>query len=512
MKLGALLTEAGITALPPDGLDKDVLAIVQDSRSVKSGSLFVAVQGFHADGHQFIPQAVQQGAVAVIAEEKRGASISADTPLIQVPDSRTALAFLADAFYGHPSQRLKLIGITGTNGKTTTNYLVQSMLSAGGFAAGLIGTIHHRVGDNIYPALNTTPESLELQQLLAEMVERGFGHCVMEVSSHALALGRTAACVFSVGAFTNLTQDHLDFHRTMEEYFQAKRSLFAGLGPDNHAVVNLDDPYAREIINATKATVTTTGLSAGADIHPRGTIAHDMDGLSFVVKTLSGTIDVESPLVGAHNVFNILTAVGIGTVLGLPNSAIALGIKNLQAIPGRMEKVDEGQPFGVIVDYAHTEDAIMRLLGSVREVAAGRIIMVFGCGGDRDRTKRPLMGAAAVEGSDIVIVTSDNPRTEDPLVVIGEIAAGMEKIGFRMAENKKASPSSFPLEKTPYFIVPDRREAIQRAITMAMPGDVVVIAGKGHEDYQIIGETKNHFDDREEARRAIRTMEKIYEI
>lgn len=512
MKLGALLTEAGITALPPDGIDKDVLAIVQDSRSVTPGSLFVAVQGYHADGHQFIPQAMQQGAVAVVAGEKHGVSVSADTPLIRVPDSRAALAFLADVFYGRPSRRLKLIGITGTNGKTTTNYLVQSMLSAGGFSAGLIGTIHHRVGDKIYPALNTTPESLELQQLLAEMVDRGFGYCVMEVSSHALALGRTAACVFAVGAFTNLTQDHLDFHGTMEEYFQAKRALFAGLGPDNHAVVNIDDPYGPEIINATKATVITTGLSAGADIHPRGTIVHDMDGLSFVVKTPSGTVAVESPLVGAHNVFNILTAVGIGTALGLGNSAIALGVKNLQAIPGRMEKVDdEGQPFGVLVDYAHTEDAIVRLLGSVREVAAGRIIMVFGCGGDRDRTKRPLMGAAAVDGSDIVIVTSDNPRTEDPLVIIGEIEAGMERDGFRMAENERASRSSFPVEKTPYFIIPDRREAIQRAITMAMPGDVVVIAGKGHEDYQIIGETKNHFDDREEARRAVRTMEKFHE-
>lgn len=501
MKLGELLAVLGKQeALPADAPDREISDIAHDSRKVKPGSLFVAVRGFHSDGHQFIPQALQQGAAAVIAEEDSGRT-SADVPLIIVGDSRRALALLADAFYGHPSRKLSLIGITGTNGKTTTSYLVRSVIEAGERTAGLIGTIDYRVGSAVYQAPNTTPESLELQRLLSEMVAAGADSCVMEVSSHALALDRTLGCTFAVAAFTNLSQDHLDFHRTMDDYFEAKLRLFAGLPSTAHAIVNADDAHAEKIIRKTHAKVITTGFAGRADVRPTGAINHGIGGLSFEIATPRGAVHVESPLVGRHNVFNILTAAGIGTAMGFSPEVLGRGIRNMKAVPGRMEKVDAGQPFGVIVDYAHTEDAITRLLEAIREVAAERIITVFGCGGDRDRTKRPKMGASAVSGSDIVIVTSDNPRTEDPLDIIREIEAGMAGSGVRIATDAK--PPAVP-GRTPYLVIPDRREAVAAAIRMAQPGDVVVLAGKGHEDYQIIGERKLPFDDREVAREEIR--------
>ena len=502
MKLGEL---AGmlerLSSLPPDWLDREVLDIVYDSRKVRPGSLFVAVRGFHSDGHLFILQAVKQGAVAVVTERHSSTAAATGTPQIVIEDSRRALALLANAFYGHPSQKLALIGITGTNGKTTTSYLVKAIIEAAGGVSGLIGTIDYRVGDNVYPAPNTTPESLDLQRLLAEMVGLGATHCVIEVSSHALELGRTLGCAFAAAAFTNLTQDHLDFHGTMDAYFRAKLLLFSGLQPERSAVVNLDDARAGEIIKATKAQIITTGMTDRADIQPAGAIQHGIRGLSFEVTTPSGTVRVESPLVGRHNVHNILTAVGIGTALGFSAEAISRGIKNMKAVPGRMEKVDEGQSYGVVVDYAHTEDALDRLLETVRELASSRIITVFGCGGDRDRTKRPKMGAAAIRGSDVVIVTSDNPRTEDPLSIIEEVEQGMTE-GMRIP-----SPDAAPDPvggRTPYSVIPDRQVAVATAIGMAKPGDVVVLAGKGHEDYQIIGNTKIHYDDREVAREEIR--------
>jgi UDP-N-acetylmuramoyl-L-alanyl-D-glutamate--2,6-diaminopimelate ligase len=503
MKLGELLTVLkSEAALPPEGLDREVLDIAHDSRKVRPGSLFVAVRGFHSDGHQFIPQAVQQGAAAIVAEGSHNDAVSRETPLIVVDDSRQALALLAAAFYGHPSQKLTLVGITGTNGKTTTTYLIKSIIEAAGRKAGLIGTIDYRVGDKVYPAPNTTPESLDLQRFLAEMVGLGVDSCVMEVSSHALALGRTVGCEFAAAGFTNLTQDHLDFHESMRAYFRAKLLLFAGLSPDASAVINIDDARATEIIGATRAKVLTTGFSERADIRPSGSIGHGIRGLSFFVATPSGTISVESPLVGSHNIYNILSAIGIGTALGFAGDVIARGISAMQAVPGRMEKVDEGQSFGVVVDYAHTEDALVRLLEAVREITAGKVITVFGCGGDRDRTKRPKMGTAAVNGSDIVIVTSDNPRTEEPLSIIGEIEKGMEAAGVRMPVRDLMSADA--PGKTPYCVIPGRHEAVAAAINMAGIGDVVVLAGKGHEDYQIIGDRKIHFDDREVARQEIR--------
>lgn len=503
MKLGELVS--ALKSPVQEGLDRDVSGIAHDSRHVKPGSLFVAVRGYHSDGHQFIPQALEQGAVAVVVERRDPAAAAAGTAQIIVEDSRNALALLSAAFYRHPSQRLKLIGVTGTNGKTTTTYLVKAIIEASGQVAGLIGTIDYRVGDRIYPAPNTTPESPDLQRLLAEMVDAGAGHCIMEVSSHALELGRTAACTFTAAAFTNLTQDHLDFHSDMDAYFRAKLRLFTSLTAGRHAVINLDDPRAGDVINATQATVITTGMTDRAVVHPSGPIEHGIRGLAFEAATPSGTVFIESPLVGRHNISNILTAIGIGTALGFGTDVIARGIKNMKAVPGRMETVDEGQAFGVVVDYAHTEDALVRLLESVRGIAEKRVITVFGCGGDRDRTKRPRMGAAALSGSDVVIVTSDNPRTEDPLSIIREVEAGM------LGGKRMPPPQGRSLPgtgKTPYYIVPDRREAIALALRIAEPGDIVVVAGKGHEDYQIIGNVRSHFDDRETAREEIRKRQR----
>ena len=488
MKLGELLTHLETrTVLAPDGREQEVRDIAHDPRKVKPGSLFVAVRGFHSDGHQFIPQALRQGAVAVVAEE-RGAKNEVDAGLvIRVPDTRAALARIASSFYGNPSRKLKLIGITGTKGKTTTSYLVKSILEAAGHSAGLIGTIEYRVGNKVYPAPNTTPESLDLQRLLAEMVEAGSGYCVMEVSSHALALGRSTGCRFESAVFTNLAQDHLDFHLDLESYFQAKLLLFSGLAPDATAVVNVDDAASREIIKRTSAKVHTFGIATPADMCPAGRIEHTISGLAFSVKTPQGVVAVESPLVGKHNVYNILAAIGVGAAQGFGADIIAKGIRNMRAVPGRMEKVDEGQPFGVLVDYAHTEASLISLLEAVREMTTGRVITLFGCGGDRDRSKRPLMGKAAAQGSDTVIITTDNPRSENPLQIIGEIEAGM------------------PTGRH-YEVILDRAEAINAAIGLAQPGDVVVLAGKGHEDYQIIGDEKKHFDDREVAREAIRKI------
>ena len=502
MRLDELLIAAYIrTTLLPDQAEREVQDLAYDSRKVKPGSLFVAVRGFHSDGHQFISEAVRKGATAIIAENSGSAESVGEVPVIRVPDSRAALARMAAAFYDHPSKKLKLVGITGTKGKTTTSYLVKSIIEAAGKSTGLIGTIDYRVGDTIYPAPNTTPESLDIQRLLAEMVNAGCGYCVMEVSSHALALGRTDGCVFETAVFTNLKQDHLDFHQDMDSYYQAKLLLFTGLEPHKMVVINSDDPVSQDIIRKTKSKAYTYGLSGSVDIHPQAEIGHAIGGLGFSVQTPQGVVSVKSPLVGKHNAYNILGAIGAGISLGFSPVDIARGLETMRAVPGRMETVDEGQAFGVIVDYAHTENSLASLLEAIRDMAQGRIITLFGCGGERDRTKRPKMGAAALHGSDIVIITTDNPRAEQPLDIIREIETGLTGIG-----EKVAQPDAEPIAasgKKPYYVIPDRQEAIAAAVRMARPNDVVVLAGKGHETYQIIGEQKIHFDDREVAREEI---------
>lgn len=479
--------------------ERTVTAVVQDSRKTVPGSLFVAVRGFHSDGHRFISQAAARGAAAVVAEE--GVQVeSAGLPVIRVLDSRKALAKLAAKFYDYPCAKLKVVGITGTKGKTTTSYLIRSILETAGYMTGLIGTIDYRIGKHVYPAPNTTPESVDLQALLAEMVKEGATHCVMEVSSHALALGRTDECLFEAAAFTNLAPEHLNFHLSMDDYFSAKLLLFTGLGPDKTAVVNKDDKRGSEIIQKTRAKVITFGLSEDAHVRPAGAVDYDSNGIRFAAMTPAGKIDIKSNLVGNYNVRNILAAVGLGIALGCSMESISQGIRNMQAVPGRMERIDEGQDFSIIVDYAHTEDSLKALLEAVGVMKKGRVITVFGCGGDRDRTKRPKMGAAALAGSDIVIITSDNPRTEDPHAIIAEIEAGMAG-GTKIDRIDKISKTC--REKI-YLVMPDRAEAIETAVNIADSKDVVVLAGKGHENYQIIGEQKQPFDDREEARKAVR--------
>lgn len=494
MKLGELLGSLGEGVTQGD-LFYEITGVTDDSRRVSQGGLFVAVKGAQSDGHRYCSQAVSSGAGALVVEAgcaPIGALETVGVPVIEVRDSRHALGMLAGRFYGDPSRRLTMIGVTGTNGKTTTTYLCKSVLEAAGVKAGLIGTVAYLIGNERIAATHTTPGAVELHGLFRRMVDAGHEAAVMEVSSHALALDRTAGCAFGTAVFTNLTQDHLDFHADMEAYFQAKRRLFAGLGPDGRAIVNLDDGYGTRIMDATTARVWTYALDGPADLRAED-VRISLHGVRFTAQTPVGAIAIRSPLVGRHNVSNILAAVGVGLEQGIALPTIASGIAALAAVPGRFERVEAGQPFTVVVDYAHTEDALFRLLATAEAVKTGRIITVFGCGGDRDRGKRPAMGRVSARYSDIVIVTSDNPRSEDPEAIISEILPGVEA-GMREAGRGRS------------LVHIDRRAAIYEAIRMAKPGDLVLIAGKGHEDYQIIGATTHPFDDRVVAREAMEAL------
>ncbi len=476
-------------------LDREITGLTDDSRRVSPGWLFVAVKGTQSDGHRFLAQAVAAGAGAIVVEKGRvsGETLaSIGVPVIQVGDSRRALGLLASRFYGDPSRRLKMIGVTGTNGKTTATYLCKAILEAAGVRAGLIGTVAYLFGEERVAATHTTPGPLELQGLLRRMVDAGMQAVVMEVSSHALALDRTAGCQFGTAVFTNLTQDHLDFHTDMEDYFRAKLRLFTALDSEAHAIVNGDDPYGGRVVEATRARVWTYAIDRSADLRAED-VQISLNGVRFTARTPAGSVALRSPLVGRHNVHNILAAVGVGLAQGVPLEASAAGVAALKTVPGRFEQVAAGQPFTVVVDYAHTEDALYRLLTTAQTVRTGRIITVFGCGGDRDRGKRPKMGRVAARYSDVVVVTSDNPRTEDPDAIIREILPGVEA-GLREAGHGR------------YLVHADRRAAIAEAIRLARPGDLVLIAGKGHEDYQIIGQEKHPFDDRVVAREAIEAL------
>ena len=476
-------------------LDREITGLADDSRQVSPGGLFVAVKGTQSDGHCFLAQAVAAGAGAIVVETGRvsGETLaSIGVPVIQVDDSRRALGLLASRFHGGPSRRLRMIGVTGTNGKTTTTYLCKSILEAAGVRVGLIGTVVYLFGEERVAATHTTPGALELQGLLRRMVDAGMQAVVMEISSHALALDRTAGCQFGTAVFTNLTQDHLDFHADMEDYFRAKLRLFTALDPEARAIVNGDDPYGGRVVEATRARVWSYAIDRPADLRAED-VQISLNGVRFTARTPAGSVALRSPLVGRHNVHNILAAVGVGLAQGVPRETIAVGVAALKNVPGRFEQVDAGQPFTVVVDYAHTEDALDRLLTTAQTVRTGRIITVFGCGGDRDRGKRPKMGRVAARFSDVVVVTSDNPRTEDPDAVIREILPGVEA-GLREAGRGR------------YLVQTDRRAAITEAIRLAQPGDLVLIAGKGHEDYQIIGKEKHPFDDRVVAREAIEAL------
>jgi UDP-N-acetylmuramoyl-L-alanyl-D-glutamate--2,6-diaminopimelate ligase len=483
--LRELLAGLGAAVVEGTGLETDVLAVEHDSRRVSSGALFVAIRGVVTDGNQFVDAAIRKGAVAIVSELPPPPGI----PWVRVPDARAALAEISAAFHGRPAERLKLIGVTGTNGKTTTTFLIDAALRAEGHKVGLLGTVQYRIGERVADASRTTPESADLQALLHEMIEAGCSHAVMEVSSHALALKRVHGCAFQVAVFTNLTRDHLDFHADMDGYFAAKRVLFDTLlCSDGTAVINADDDRAEELRRVAPGRVWTFGLEHAADFKAFD-VRLSLQGTRFRASTPFGVLDVETLLLGRFNVENVLAALAAALAVGVAPERALHGIASVRGVPGRLERVDCGQDFLVVVDYAHTDDALKKLLETVRDLEPRRVITVFGCGGDRDRSKRPLMGAVAARLSDVVIVTSDNPRSEPPEAIIAEIERGMT--GRARGERQT---------------IVDRREAIARALELAQTGDVVVIAGKGHESTQTLRERSVPFDDRAVARELLERL------
>ena len=492
MKLERVLQHVAVTgAVDRELLESEVAGLEYDSRRVEAGFLFFAFPGAKADGRAFAAQALEKGALAVISESE-----AADAALagrwIRVSHGRKALATAAKNFYGAPDEKIALTGITGTNGKTTTSYLVDSVLRAAGYVTGIVGTIEYHLAGRVLKAANTTPESLDLFRLFDELAEVSMaegkpGAMTMEVSSHALQLGRAHGLRFHTAVFTNLTRDHLDFHHSMEEYFAAKRRLFVPETgePPAFAVLNADDPWSDKIQSG--AEKVTYGIDARADFRAED-IKTGFEGLRFRLDARGTNIEVTSPLVGRHNVYNILAAIAAGATYSINMSPIVDGIAACHSVPGRFERVDMGQPFMVVVDYAHTDDALRNLIAVARDLRPRRVITLFGCGGDRDRAKRPLMGMAAGSDSDFVVLTSDNPRSEDPLAIINDALVGLRRFD------------------TPHLIEVDREKAIRMAIEQAEAGDVVLIAGKGHEPYQVLGGKVIDFDDREVARQVLRSM------
>lgn len=470
--------------------DAEIVSVAYDSRRVGPGAIFFALRGEKTNGAKFVGETLQRGAIALASEDPRPDGIPSHITWIELVSGsgRRGLARASANFYRHPADGLQLIGVTGTNGKTTTTFLVDSILREAGFRSGLIGTIEHRTPKGSRAAANTTPESADLQQMFAEIRDSGGTHVVLEASSHALAMERLWGCHFGVAIFTNLTRDHLDYHQTFEEYFAAKRILFegTGAGAPGLGVINVDDPYAAQLTGLARRTL-TYGLKGAPEVTARK-FTLSFDGLEFLANTPIGNIEVRSALVGRFNVYNILAAIGAGIGLNVPKGKIEDGIAQLQSVPGRFQRIDEGQPFLVVVDYAHTDDALRNLITTARDLgSSSRIITVFGAGGERDRTKRPLMGEAAGSLSDLVVLTSDNPRGEDPLRIINDVVVGLQK------SNAK------------YRVEPDREQAIANALEEARPGDIVLLAGKGHETYQVLRDGTVEFDDREKARGILRS-------
>ncbi|MDN5344231.1 MAG: UDP-N-acetylmuramoyl-L-alanyl-D-glutamate--2,6-diaminopimelate ligase [Clostridia bacterium] len=462
-----------------------------DSRRVGPGFLFVAIKGFQTDGHLYIKDAVARGAVAVVLEDM--VPLPPGVAWARVQDSRRALGLLAARFYGYPSRRLRLMGVTGTNGKTTTTHLIQAVLEGAGRPTGCLGTIGNRLGDQVLPAERTTPEALDLQALLHQLVGLGATGAVMEVSSHALALHRLAGAEFDVAVFTNLTQDHLDFHRDMEAYFACKARLFQDLGRGvkagrQYAVINGDDPWGRRLPALTRVPVITYGCSPGCQVRARD-INLVAGGATCRVSWPRGEAELRLRITGRFNIYNALAAFTVALEEGLDPQQALNTLGAIRGVPGRLERVDQGQPFTVVVDYAHTPDGLENVLATARQVTGGRLITVFGCGGNRDRGKRPLMGQVAARLSDYCIITSDNPRDEEPEAIIADILPGVEQV-----------PGAL------YRVLPDRRQAIAAALAEAQSGDMVVIAGKGHETYQIVKGQTLPFDDRRVAREELQGL------
>src|SRR5579862_2277640 len=458
-----------------------------DSRKVQPGSCFFALHGAKTDGNVFVKDAVARGAVAIVSEERQPVDLPERVLWIRVREARKSLAIAAANFFGHPGQALMLAAVTGTNGKTTTTSIIDSIVKASGAKTGLFGTIAYHTPKGDYPAPNTTPESVDLQGFLAEIRDSGGQYGVLEASSHALSLDRLWTCHFAAAVFTNLTREHMDYHKNFDDYFAAKRRLFDGTGagvPDA-AIINIDDEYGKRLAGHAK-NVVTYGLESSAQITTKK-FQLTFSGLSFTAQTPKGKVQISSPLVGRINVYNILAAIGAAQALGLSNEVIASGIQNLANVSGRFQRVDLGQPFFVVVDYAHTDDALEKLIHTARELnPKGRIITLFGCGGWKDRTKRPVMGEASGRLSDLTILANDNPRTEDPLKIINDIIVGLQKSSGK------------------YLIEPDREKAVGMAFDAARAGDIVLLAGKGHEDYQILADKTLPWDDRKVAQQELR--------
>jgi UDP-N-acetylmuramoyl-L-alanyl-D-glutamate--2,6-diaminopimelate ligase len=473
--------------VPSSVANLEIRQVACDSRKVQPRALFFALHGAKADGNAFIRDAVSRGAVAIASEDAAPPTMPSSVAWIRVKDARKALAIAAANFFGHPAQALQLVAVTGTNGKTTTTSLIDSIVKASGAKTGLFGTIayHTPLGD--YAAPNTTPESVDLQGFFAEIREVRGRFAVLEASSHSLAMDRLWGCHFAAAVFTNLTREHMDYHKTFEDYFAAKLRLFEGTGagaPDV-AVLNSDDEYGKRLAGLAKNAI-TYGLDSGAQLTTKK-FQLTFSGLAFSAQTPNGKIDIESSLVGRINVYNTLAAIGAAQALGLSNEVIANGIRNLKSVAGRFQPIAMGQPFLVVVDYAHTDDALENLIRTARELnPKGRIITLFGCGGEKDRTKRPVMGEVAGRLSDLTILSSDNPKSEDPLKIISDIVVGLQKTHGK------------------YMIEPDREKAIGLAMDEARAGDILLLAGKGHENYQILADRTLEFDDREVARRVLR--------
>jgi UDP-N-acetylmuramoyl-L-alanyl-D-glutamate--2,6-diaminopimelate ligase len=478
-----------------------VRGLAYDSRAVEPGYLFAALRGQKSDGNDFVGPAIEKGAVAVLSHRDPGRH-AGTIAWVQVDDERRGLALAARNYYGRPDEQMTMIGVTGTNGKTTVCFLLESILREAVLKPCLLGTVLYRYNRDETKAGRTTPESLDLYRLLDRYATAGAGSCAMEVSSHSLVLDRVAGINFAAAVFTNLTQDHLDFHGTMERYFEAKSLLFRGLGEKAVAVLNADDRHAQRLRGITRARTVSFGQGEGADVLLEQ-IRAEISGTEIELSIAAGVAGpgarrllVRSPLLGRPNALNMAAAAATALALGVAPDAVARGLASVRGVPGRFERIDEGQPFTVLVDYAHTDDALRSLLMAVRDLRPRRVIAVFGCGGDRDRSKRPLMGFAAVTGSDIVVVTSDNPRSEDPMAIIQDILPGTRR-----------SFTGDPCGQTSQercLVIPERKEAIRRALSLAAEGDCVVIAGKGHETYQILGDRTIPFDDREVAREFLR--------
>ena len=492
MTLGELLSGIDLVQLTPatnDPRDLRIRSLAYDSRRAEPACVFFALPGSKTDGNRFAGQAAGQGAVAVVSEMARPAGLPDRVVWVQVPDARKALALAAANFYGRPAKDLELVGVTGTNGKTTTTFLIDSILEAAGRRTGLFGTVFYRTPGREEAAPHTTPESLDLIRRLADLRQEGGNSAVLEVSSHGLAMNRVWGLHFSAAVFTNFTRDHLDFHGTMGNYFAAKRRLFenAGAGAPENGIVNIDDPFGRQLTGLARRTLTYS-LGRGADVFSAD-YRTSADGVELAAHTPIGTIVLRSRLVGRVQPANILAATATAIALGIDAQAIARGISRVENIPGRFERIEQGQPFLVAVDFAHTDDALDRLLQTARELKPhGRVLLLFGAGGDRDREKRPLMGEAAGRGADLVVVTSDNPRGEEPQAVVNDILPGLEKSGAR------------------YWVELDRARAIGKIVAEARPGDVVLLAGNGHETQQIFADRSTAFDDRRVAREALRSL------